>query len=499
MWLRQRSVRSANQATHNSLAGGLYKIDLAEYPALFATIEIDLSLNKPFYLVEKRSAIFPFILDLDLCYEREYSAAEWLEIIGIVQATLPDFGVGSERICYVLRVDPVQLSDGSVKNGLHMYWPDVLVDQPTALAMHQLIVQRVVAQKGEEVDWHPDGKPAAKWSQVVDPSVLKANGLRLPYANKAAKCKCGNSMSCKSCGGVGYCEGGRPYKPFIVVDVHGDIMADATLAWIDPANVRQVFTKTILHTTHAAPPRAYIVPAHLVLPVQSSSSSQRAMRLTNANGLRDAVGNYNISIAGRNVSVAAAINPEIFTLLCRAVRESGLCGPGKQEFKNLLYSSEDHKVFMVIGLNKYCNNKQGTHGGQDVYYVINKDGVMQRCWSAKACSRYSSMPVRLDALIEQVLFPITNRFVFGSDADVLQSRRAHRLMESARDPAIISRLFTSLNVRALALGTPVESDSPQLINYMTEKEAHCTFPAAGFPAFTSECRAGNPLLESVPQ
>jgi hypothetical protein len=487
MWLRQRSVRSANQATHNSLAGGLYKIELAEYPALFATIEIDIGLKRPFYLVEKRSAIFPFILDFDLCYEREYSTAEWLELISIVQSTLPDFGVGSERTCYALRVDPVPLADGSVKNGLHLYWPDVLVDQPTALAMHQLIVQRVVADRGEDVDWHPDGKPAAKWAQVIDPSVLKANGLRLPYANKASKCKCNNNNMCTTCDGTGYCEGGRPYKPWLVVDIDGTIKEDATVAWIDPANIRQVFTKTVLHTTHAAPPRTYTVPAHLVLPVQSSSSSQRAMRLTNANGLRSADGNYVLSVAGRNVRVSAIINPEIYSLLCRAVRESGLCGPNKQEFKNMMYCSEDHRVYMLIGLNKYCNNKGGTHGGQDVYYVINKDGVMQRCWSAKACSRYSSLPVRLDALIEQVLFPITNRLVFGSDADILQCCRAHRLLENKRDPVVIPRLFDALESRVIAMAEAVHpDDSSKLVEYMSVNDRSCDFVSAGFPKFISE-------------
>lgn len=126
-----------------------------------------------FSIVECRSIVFPFLADFD------HLKPEALAMGDALWTTLAQH-LGA-AITAVVDVPPEaaaavewQLRSGS--NNRHAIWPDVLVVRKTALRIRTRAVETLHAA-------HPD----IDWADIVDPSVLDKNGLRLLGSYKCWK------------------------------------------------------------------------------------------------------------------------------------------------------------------------------------------------------------------------------------------------------------------------------------------------------------------------
>lgn len=239
--------------THLSLAGGKFAVPDGQMSTLYEKVEVCFRVQRrPFYLVEMRTPVFPSLWDFDLhCAPgsdiglQEFCGLVRVLMLRVLRPVLPYEDAWKLR-CIISSApltakrtevicDGQALSDFEVnKRGYHLIFPDVLVDQMLAFALRRCAVKELKKAFGDRfVSFaHPDD--AAKriflpggWEDFVDESVIKANGLRMLYANKGQVCRkhtVDNERACPHCNSTSqrsYLNQQRPYQIDAIMDGNG--------------------------------------------------------------------------------------------------------------------------------------------------------------------------------------------------------------------------------------------------------------------------------------
>lgn len=459
-WLVARGDTSGAQVTHRSLAGGNYAVD--SYHDLLTVLSTATRLGYPeslHFLTELRTPIHPMILDFDYAFSAPVPEEEWLRILQPVQDVMRQVFPACDTRVFVA-VAPVafvqkkqltmcseapQVFEQFHKSGIHVYWPGVLVDTPTALRLRVLFIKAMEIAMGYSHPTDEAGKRWPPWATIIDESVLKANGLRMLYAHKAEKCEqCSASRKrpatdllgaaagtaktyCPACDGRGVLDCGRPYKPLWVLDAAGRKDEEKSERFVRDAVY--ALEKTTVRTSHSAMPVApQFAQWMLDLPVEMPRQFHaRPGGGGGGAGGGGALGNNGISktIGGTSHSFLPDENAdgrlaERIAALERFLNEStDLTGGLEPQSVRKLYRATSNHYFLAVGSNRYCNNVKRAHHHQDVYYLVSQRAVWQCCWSQRQhttdtnmqsdCRSYRSHKVYISEALRQLLFnPHTN-------------------------------------------------------------------------------------------
>ena len=135
-------VQNGTDATHTSMKGGKWHIpkqDLPKFYELVAEAAASDSLKNP--IVEKMNDIFPFVIDIDLKYktkieERQYTDNTTEELIESMWQKITDCiqiddvkGKGSVLLLEKEKPYPCNKGDYLSKDGIHLIFPDLLIDK----------------------------------------------------------------------------------------------------------------------------------------------------------------------------------------------------------------------------------------------------------------------------------------------------------------------------------------------------------------------------------
>ncbi len=108
------------------------------------------------YLVELKSPVFKFFMDIDFVSHEQLSKDDIIEISKRVNQKIPGR-------CLVAVSKPVYKGDG-IKSGIHLHWPNINVTKTKALELRNLLDDDI--------------------RQFVDESVYKGSGLRMLWSYK---------------------------------------------------------------------------------------------------------------------------------------------------------------------------------------------------------------------------------------------------------------------------------------------------------------------------
>ena len=191
-WLRERGyhARDAAVATHLFLDGGKARVPDEAAPAFlnaYAASLVRWPAQRP-CIVERRTPVFRMFLDLDTRFLSREALARFSPCL----ARMSDFmdraiGASESWQAIACAASEPRVEAGAaagsppvIKSGFHVVWPAVLVTQATALELRRLLVAS--AQEA-----YPDPATlglANAWDAIVDASVFRANGLRMPWSAK---------------------------------------------------------------------------------------------------------------------------------------------------------------------------------------------------------------------------------------------------------------------------------------------------------------------------
>ena len=158
--------------THTLMNGGILFVPDEDMSAFFQ-LYIEQLKNSKLYVVEQKTGIFKFFVDLD------YKAVEKLkdEALLAICDVIHD-AIGRPGRCCIARAQPRPVKDPSgvhatlIKSGVHIHWPDFKVSKQEAIMARSKIL--LALPPVQEVDW----------AQVIDSSVYGGSGLRMLWSHK---------------------------------------------------------------------------------------------------------------------------------------------------------------------------------------------------------------------------------------------------------------------------------------------------------------------------
>ena len=151
--------------THTLMDGGILFVPDEDMSAFF-DVYIEQLGKRKLYVVEQKTEVFKFFVDLD------YKAQERLgeEALLAVCEAIHD-AIGKPGRCCIARAQPRPVKEG-IKSGVHIHWPDYKVTKQEAIAARSKIL--LALPPVQEVEW----------SSVIDSSVYGGSGLRMLWSHK---------------------------------------------------------------------------------------------------------------------------------------------------------------------------------------------------------------------------------------------------------------------------------------------------------------------------
>ena len=152
--------------THVLMDGGILQVPYEQLDEFYVECVHAIRLGKKIYVVEQKTDVFKFFVDLD------YKGPEALPDETILELATTMHSVVQKGRCVIARAEPRQV-DTQMKTGVHIHWPDVFVTKSEALALRTRILLEL-----------PDDP---EWSQRIDASVYGGSGLRMLWSHKREK------------------------------------------------------------------------------------------------------------------------------------------------------------------------------------------------------------------------------------------------------------------------------------------------------------------------
>jgi hypothetical protein len=152
--------------THTLMDGGILFV-LDEDMDAFFQVYIEQLKNRKLYVVEQKTNVFKFFVDLDYKAPEKLSDEFLLEICEKIHDSL-----GRPGRCCIARAQPRPIKDSLIKSGVHIHWPDLKVTKQDAISKRSKILLDLPRVDG------------LNWSDVVDSSVYGGSGLRMLWSHK---------------------------------------------------------------------------------------------------------------------------------------------------------------------------------------------------------------------------------------------------------------------------------------------------------------------------
>ncbi len=149
---------SHGPGTHYLMDGGILDVPQKDADAFFVEYLSLIRRGEKVYVVEQKTDVFRFFVDLDWRAAEPISDDRLLEIIQIMCSVVPGR-------CIVARALPRLEDDGRTKSGVHIHWPDTKVRRAEALAFRT----RILLELGDDPEWN----------ERIDVSVYGGSGLRM--------------------------------------------------------------------------------------------------------------------------------------------------------------------------------------------------------------------------------------------------------------------------------------------------------------------------------
>lgn len=404
-WSKARADGNPDHpVTHTLQNGGVLSIPDDQLHILYEALGDDLASDPMcrFYVTEKSTPTFPMFYDIDLkneppkeSKESKESSREPEEVRKEAYSLL--VGLAREEARSFFRTvknpnprlfDTIVCKTHGDFTGIHIYFPNILLDKSRAEIMRYSLVARLQ---------HEARSLVSNWEDVVDESVYRM-GLRMPGAQKLQDCSV-----CKKMNGVvdpncpGLCDRrgkqciGRQYRFYALFsDVDDEKTKDHRIA------LQTNWSHLLKSTSLRRPATVKATPGFVEYPGCARPTIK--MRFPKRDELPR--------------------SSPAWGLIEQAVRR--FAGEYHQlDVQKVFIPPENQKsnraVFVyVCGKNAtYCPNKKGYHNSSRVYFRIIQSGMELRClckknnggMGRKKCSEFKSHMLPLDREVIDVLFP----------------------------------------------------------------------------------------------
>ena len=464
-WLKKNARKlpsSDNTWSHVSmdgLIGGRIRID--DSSGFMLQVSCSEIARDRMYLVERATPNFPMFFDLDFRSPFHLDMDRIAEYVKCCQTALKRFYPDADQsICEacVARSEMVE-QDGMIKDGVHVILPKMIVNHSQARWLRQCALEYLVRS-------FPRTDGANQWDDIVDASVYReASGtLRMLYARKCKQCECKGRGVCSLCGGTRKVDLGRPYEPSFKVMGDGQVKQ---ASYRTPFEALREFT---IRDTMATSPNP-LFKVFCGAPAPPDIDDRHFNRLNSSGTFyrvdqegMDKICSKKKRRRGEDRTTITS-NDQRWSMLESLIRQHKV-NEGRQPYLeitiqtiyvNTIDKQPSNYLIVVRGIGQhYCGNKGAEHGGNRVYFVLTRKGLLQRCHSQKAprgepCQLYNKDDGNGPTRFLHTLTDEAQSIFFFTSSTITKSPLDMHMGASSMTPSICRPTTNPANQKLLAL------------------------------------------------
>lgn len=442
-WTKNRFTNNKKSATHVAMNSGELIVPLgAEENQFLEYMAKCLAAGKVFYFVELIKyewsvPCFRLFVDLDFKQTRGITERGIEAASSICAKTVAHFfTVKSKTIVTSTTykedsaLDSTGIKIQRIKTGVHLYWPEYFVTALQAMHIRESLISDLNEFCGSRFEPQKNS-----WEDVVDKSVYgdtaagkQGSGLRMVGNCKTASCKvCKGKKSstdpkCENCWGLGKVDDmdiqgrrGRPYMLLCVLSEPDEANAlerdtDAEDEYMGPDGFYKLLRDTKIRTSLKEETLncGFEVPTGAPLYLGNSAVKRPRIdgEVIKKQRRLDATDPIIMSVQDLIRSAFGDIYSSI------QVRQVTKCTKG--------FSAT------ISGQNcRYCQNIGREHSSNNIYFMITKEGIAQRCFDDGPktlemkhgpCKDYVGGTLPLDLKTTSLLWPDANKFVVETNS-----------------------------------------------------------------------------------
>ena len=331
---RVSSGGGGGPTTHLLLSGGKLAVPESDAGAFLNAYALAVVRGERPCVVEIRTPLFGYFVDLDIRVRGEYPGDAALQAVCSVVAGAA--GAAFETVpprVVACRAALKTESEGSTKVGVHLHWPGTVVSSRGALAVREQILASLKTAATSLTGF--EDQP---WDTVVDAAVYKGSGLRMAWSGKHA----GDE---------------RVYAPWLEHTA-------AESGWTECAAASGVtaIRDWVCALSVRVPPTTTPTPLGPTLTAALDTAADR--------DAADGSAETTTTVQTASLTPYASVLP-----LLDAVLPLEFAG---QRFVGLVKT--EHGGFMLRSTSRYCLNLGRAHRSNNVYFVLTRDGISQRCY-----------------------------------------------------------------------------------------------------------------------
>lgn len=469
---RNDEPHEPRETTHLCLDGGKLNVPFESVPFFHRKLGADIAKGIKNYIVERRTPVFKFHADLDIFEPtvKPYSEIlDWIRdgLLNVLRQFYPEFvSTNFEQLTvFVCTTTPkLQVEKyGTVydKVGVHLLFPGLLVDTDGAMVLRSAFIQYFENANGKREPGYNE------WADVFDKTVYVSNGLRMVGCGKMERCKAckgkyNDTGECddNKCGGKGKYDVGRIYKIQTVLNGDGtenegllEELLDDEIFMTEKCSIR---CDERVITTENMPKQTF--PSWFdptFEPVTKGVTGGKKCK-----GKKDSFQSFSAHLPGSRVRLADSDkrvkkivewikNNEIHELfrIPKQYREVQvqdviMCTPTLID-----------RYYLVNIDSHYCMNLQDEHKSNGVYFIINEQGLFQKCFcrcpttesrvSGGTCEQFTSECFQLPDDLAPILFSYSDDRIKSNYVQFVH-RCEQSLTSIHDDNKLMSALFDRL-------------------------------------------------------
>lgn len=355
-------VDTIDSATHVSMVGGKYMIINEEnIDELRNVIRLSYVEQTPISIVECKTPVFRYFIDIDFVSNLPITEVIMISYVKkIIEYVKECFVVNKSDIdtlftTYGYMTKPrVKVKDGvdKIKTGCHLYIPNLHIDSSCAIKVRTHIIGKIL------IDY-----PNLNWDDIIDESVYKNLGLRMPYTPKLVKCKCKSKRDCNMCIGGVINEGGI-YTPAFVLNSK-DLSENKEVLDHLNRNVRFSLSKATIRILNN-----WNIPTinYNVLP----NTNQKSKRLSRIKSNVYSDGDMKCASECKEIERFIRGNFECYKSIT-------VTNVTRHEYTDALLNKT--YIYLIACDSKWCQNINKEHKSNHIYFQIKPSGVLvQKCF-----------------------------------------------------------------------------------------------------------------------
>jgi len=340
-------VKDTSISTHYSMEG--FKLNLTEDYNTFQELYAK-HIKCKNCLVEKKTEFFKFFIDFDVLSEIIIDEEPYLKCIQDVIFNI--YNIKNLKCISTVpnkNIKIVKEDKTFIKQGFHFHWPDLIVNVETAIKIRSNILVNIKTLFGKVDHFDND------WEKIIDKCVYKKNGLRLIGSDKCT-----------------IADNTRVYEDrvYVLKNVYIDKNTDKEMFNYYTDNIIELVRDTSIRS--------------------NKTEITKYINLTEYEEEENLISNSDISPISKNSQVFLEIQ-KFFKNHATGYNVEDLGNISKVKGKD---------IYLIYTRSKYCQNKQGFHKNNHIFFKLTPSGLCQKCLSQNTgqhgcCRDYQSSYVPL--------------------------------------------------------------------------------------------------------